>query len=96
MLGVTSQESERSCICVLGASSQESERSCICVLGVSSQESERSCICVLGVTSQESERSCICVSGESILTLSTILIFDLEIVLIVCYFFFISLYHRNP
>jgi hypothetical protein len=29
--------------------SQESERSCICVLGVSSQESERSCICVLGV-----------------------------------------------
>ena len=32
----------------LGVSSQESERSCICVLGVSSQESERSCICVLG------------------------------------------------
>ena len=45
---VSSQESERSCICVLGVSSQESERSCICVLEVSSQESERSCICVLG------------------------------------------------
>ena len=54
MLGVSSQESERSCICVSGVSSQESERSCICVLGVSSQESERSCICVSGVLSQES------------------------------------------
>ena len=44
MLEVSSQESERSCICVLGVSSQESERSCICVLEVSSQESERSCV----------------------------------------------------
>jgi hypothetical protein len=35
---VSSQESERWCICVLGASSQESERWCICVSGVSSQE----------------------------------------------------------
>jgi hypothetical protein len=60
--------------------SQESERSCICVLGVPSQESERSCICVLGVPSQESERSCICVLGVSILPLSMILIFDFGIV----------------
>ena len=41
MLGVTSQESERPCICVLGVSSQETERPCICVLGVTSQECER-------------------------------------------------------
>ena len=34
-VSIPSQESERSCICVLGVSSQESERSCICVLGVS-------------------------------------------------------------
>ena len=70
MLGVISQESERSCICVLGVSSQEtechracSERPCICVLGVTSHESERPCICVclLGVSSQESEWPCICV-----------------------------------
>jgi hypothetical protein len=60
--------------------SQESERSCICVLGVPSQESERSCICVLGVPSQESERSCICVLRVSILSLSMILIFDFGIV----------------
>ena len=31
-------------------SSQESERSCLCMLGVPSQESERSCICVSGVS----------------------------------------------
>jgi hypothetical protein len=49
-MSVASQESERSCICVLEVSSQESERSCICVLEVSSQESERSCICVLKVS----------------------------------------------
>jgi hypothetical protein len=67
VLKVSSQESERSCICVLEVSSQESERSCICVLEVSSQESERSCICVLEVSSQESERSCICVLKVSIL-----------------------------
>ena len=35
MLEVSSQESERSCICVYEVSSQESERSCICVLKVS-------------------------------------------------------------
>ena len=40
---------------MLGVSSKESERPCICVLGVSSHESERPCICVLGVTRQESE-----------------------------------------
>jgi hypothetical protein len=63
-INVPSQESERSCICVLKVHfikvpvpSQESERSCICVLGVHfievpvpSQESERSCICVLGIS----------------------------------------------
>jgi hypothetical protein len=39
-----------SCIFVLGVSSQESEMSCICVLVVSvpSRDSEMSCICVLG------------------------------------------------
>ena len=54
---VPSQESERSCICVLGL---------LILLPVPSQESARSCICVLEllifpVPSQESERSCICV-----------------------------------
>ena len=74
-----SQESERSCICVLWVSSQESERSCICMLGgiepgkravmylcVRSRgikPGKWSCICVLWVSSQESERSCICVRG---------------------------------
>ena len=33
-----------------GVSSQDNEMSCICVLGVSSQDSEMSCICVLGVS----------------------------------------------
>ena len=37
ILPVPSQESERSCICVLGL---------LILLPVSSQESERSCICV--------------------------------------------------
>ena len=50
MLGVTSQKSERSCICVLGATRQESERPCICMLGVPRQDNERSCKCVLGVS----------------------------------------------
>ena len=36
------------CVRGINVPSQESERSCICVLGVSRQESERSCICVLG------------------------------------------------
>jgi hypothetical protein len=45
---------------VLGVPSQESEQSCLCVLGVPSQESEQSCLCVLGVPSQESEQSCLC------------------------------------
>ena len=46
-------EIERSCIiCMLGVTSQESERSCVCVFGVTSLESERPCICVLGVTSR--------------------------------------------
>ena len=35
MLGISSQESEWACICVLGISSQESELSCIFVLGLS-------------------------------------------------------------
>jgi hypothetical protein len=43
-------------IYVLGVTSQESERLCICVLGVTSQESEWPRIFVLSVTSQESER----------------------------------------
>ena len=34
MLGVSSQDSERSCVCVLGVSSQDSERSCAYVLGI--------------------------------------------------------------
>jgi hypothetical protein len=72
-------ESERSCICVLEVSSQESERSCICVLEVSSQESERSCICVLEVSSQESERSFICVLWYWFLLLSKILLLILEL-----------------
>ena len=41
---------------MLGVSNQEGERPCICVLGVTSLESERPFICVLGVTSQECER----------------------------------------
>ena len=61
MLEVRTQESERSCICVLEVPRQESERSCICVLEIPSQKSERSCICLLEVPSQESERLCICV-----------------------------------
>ena len=75
--------------------SQESERSCICVLGVSSQESERSCICVLGVSSQESERSCICVLGVSNFPLSTISIVFLkcsdDVVFLVFHFIYICL-----
>ena len=94
-VSIPSQESERSCICVLGVSSQESERSCICVLGVSSQESERSCICVLGVSSQESERSCICVLGVSNFPLSTISIVFLkcsdDVVFLVFHFIYICL-----
>ena len=43
----------------VGVSSQNSEMSCICVLGVyvPSQDSEMSCICVLGVSSQDSQMS---------------------------------------
>ena len=72
---------------MVGVSRQESEQSCICVLGVSSQESEQSCICVLGVSSQESEQSCICVLRVSILPLSTIFLLDIGIILTVWYFF---------
>ena len=66
---VPSQESERSCICVLG----------LLILPIPSQENERSCICVLGllilpVPSQESER-CICVLWVYILPLSGIFLF---------------------
>jgi hypothetical protein len=52
---------EMSCICVLGVSSQNSEMSCICVLVVSvpSRDSEMSCICVLvvSVPGRDSEMS---------------------------------------
>ena len=41
MLGVTRQESDRACTCVLGVSTQESEWPCICLLGVANQEGER-------------------------------------------------------
>jgi hypothetical protein len=91
-VSVESQESERSCICMLGVPSQESERSCICVLGVPSQESERSCICMLGVPSQESERSCICMLGISILSLHTLFQLDFGTVLTMGYLFSFSMY----
>jgi len=41
------------------------------------------------VPRQESKRSCICVLGVSILSFSTILIFDFEIVPTVLYFCFV-------
>jgi hypothetical protein len=79
-LGVSSQESGRSCICIRGIKPGKWAVMYLCirgiyqarkvgghvfVLGISSQESGRSCICVLGVSSQESGRSCICVLGVS-------------------------------
>ena len=95
MLGVSSQESDWSCICMLVVSSQESDWSCICMLGVSSQESDRSCICMLGVSSQESDRSCISMLGVSILHLSTILVLDFGTVSTILYFLFSFYYHWN-
>jgi hypothetical protein len=74
--------------------SQESGRSCICLLSplltevaIPSQESGRSCICLLSpevaIPSQESGRSCICLLSPLIVSLSAILMFDFGIVLIV-------------
>ena len=51
----------------------------------------------MSVPSQESERSCICVLGATILSFSTILVFDFGIVPTVWYFLFFMLFvHRMP
>ena len=51
----------------------------------------------MSVPSQESERSCICVLGATILSFSTILVFDFGIVPTVWYFlFFVLFVHRMP
>jgi hypothetical protein len=48
---------------VLGVSSQESGRSCICIRGIYQARKVGSHVFVLGVSSQESGRSCICIRG---------------------------------
>jgi hypothetical protein len=40
---------------VLGVASQDSEMSCICVLGVSRQDIEMSCICVRGICTKSGQ-----------------------------------------